>query len=312
MSSILKALRKLEEEKRGQKAEAPDIRFDQGQLKPRSKPLLSLFAGVLLGVFMVVVFLLLPGNRTPEERITGSIEEPKPAAPIDVPAATTNTVAEQKPLVAKKTDREAIAKGTEPSEDKVVAQPSSSQSKTAKPPTQTVNLTVAPPQEVPQARREIKPSGEPETAAESKSLQSAPVSPEQKVVTQSSSSQGKIVTPTSQSVNQIVAPPQEVSQVRREIKPLAETETTAESKSLQSAPVPDNPISASEKLPIGVDLSVSEIFYSEDPNNSMAVVNDLPVMIGSHVETAEVKEILADSVRFDIQGVIYTVPLAVP
>ena len=85
-----------------------------------------------------------------------------------------------------------------------------------------------------------------------------------------------------------------------------------ESKSLQSAPLPDNPISRSGKLPIGVELLVSEIFYSEDPNNSMAVVNDLPVMVGSFVETAEVKEILADSVRFDIQGTIYSVPLAAP
>lgn len=68
----------------------------------------------------------------------------------------------------------------------------------------------------------------------------------------------------------------------------------------------------STELPSGVTLLVSEIFYQDDGSDSMAVVNDLAVMVGSHVDSAVVTEILADRVRFKVADTIYTVVLTGP
>jgi hypothetical protein len=59
-------------------------------------------------------------------------------------------------------------------------------------------------------------------------------------------------------------------------------------------------------LPDGIRLNVTEIFY-QDAVNSMAVVNDLPVMVGSHVDAAVVTEIRTDRVLFEIDGKVYSV-----
>jgi general secretion pathway protein B len=64
-------------------------------------------------------------------------------------------------------------------------------------------------------------------------------------------------------------------------------------------------------LPDGIRLSVTEIFY-QDAVNSMAVVNDLPVMVGSHVDAAVVTEILTDRVLFEIDGKVYSVSVPHP
>lgn len=65
-------------------------------------------------------------------------------------------------------------------------------------------------------------------------------------------------------------------------------------------------------LPEGVSLLVSEIFYQEDQANSMAVVNDLPVMVGTSVDAAVVAEIFPDSVLFEIGGMTYLVDQSRP
>ena len=44
----------------------------------------------------------------------------------------------------------------------------------------------------------------------------------------------------------------------------------------------------------------------------MAVVNDLPVMVGSHVDAAVVTEIRTDQVLFEIDGKVYSVSAAHP
>ena len=64
-------------------------------------------------------------------------------------------------------------------------------------------------------------------------------------------------------------------------------------------------------LPDGIRLNVTEIFY-QDAVNSMAVVNDLPVMVGSHVDSAVVTEIRADRVLFEIDGKVYPVSALQP
>jgi hypothetical protein len=67
-----------------------------------------------------------------------------------------------------------------------------------------------------------------------------------------------------------------------------------------------NPAPAVAQLPAGIRLQVSEIYYQGDLN-SMAVVNDLPVMVGSHIDSALVTEIQADRVLFEIDGEVFTV-----
>ena len=66
MSSILKALRKLEEEKRGGKLEAPDLRVDQGQSAAVGKSLLPLIVGVVLGALVVGLIFFWP-TGTPQK-----------------------------------------------------------------------------------------------------------------------------------------------------------------------------------------------------------------------------------------------------
>ncbi len=68
----------------------------------------------------------------------------------------------------------------------------------------------------------------------------------------------------------------------------------------------------SPELPEGISLVVTEIFYNEDSANSMAVINELPVMIGTHVNSAVVSEIRSDSVLFMIDGNPYVVDVANP
>ena len=63
----------------------------------------------------------------------------------------------------------------------------------------------------------------------------------------------------------------------------------------------------STELPEGVSLLVTEIFFQGDSTNSMAVVNDLPVMIGTQVDAATVIEIHPDRVLFKLDGKTYTV-----
>ena len=65
-------------------------------------------------------------------------------------------------------------------------------------------------------------------------------------------------------------------------------------------------------LPVGTSLKVTEVFYQDDPANSMAVVNDLPVMIGTFVDSAVVLEIRSDKVVFKIGDDSYDVPVTPP
>jgi hypothetical protein len=60
-------------------------------------------------------------------------------------------------------------------------------------------------------------------------------------------------------------------------------------------------------LPKGLILQVTEIFYQDDSANSMAVVNDLPVMVGTQVESAVVSEIQPDRVIFKVGDKTYSI-----
>ena len=220
MSSILKALRKLEEEKRGGKLEAPDLRVDQGQSVAASKSLLPLIVGVVLGALIVGLIFFWP-TGTPQKPDVVQSETPTALSPvIEPPVASPQVVTDLPPAP-----------------------------QTAKP----LQVTTAP----------AKPE--------------ASVTP---VVSEPVVSRPVHMTPAPADIAKPAAPVEVV--VQQELPP----ETVA--------------------LPDGIRLNVTEIFY-QDAVNSMAVVNDLPVMVGSHVDAAVVTEIRADRVLFEIDGKVYSV-----
>ena len=97
-------------------------------------------------------------------------------------------------------------------------------------------------------------------------------------------------------------------------KPVASSEKNVAKRNIQNqlaseppllkkaldVPAPPKPL----MLPANVNLKVAEIFYQEDPANRMAVVNDLPVMVGTPVEGALVQEIRPDHVIFRVNSTI--------
>jgi len=233
MSSILKALRKLEEEKRGGKLQAPDLRVDQGQSTTARKSLLPLIVGVVLGALIVGPIFFWPIG-TPQKPDVVRSDPSKTASPVTVPPAASQPVVTDPPPAP-----ETVRK------------------------VQVTSVFDKP--EAPVAPRVAKPV--------------LPADSEPVV------SKGDHVIPAPAVIAEPVSPVKVA--VRQEVPP------------------------EPEALPDGINLLVSEIFY-QDAVNSMAVVNDLPVMVGSHVDSAVVKEISADQVLFEIDGKVFTVPVSQP
>ena len=96
MSSILKALRKLEEEKRGGKLEAPDLRVDQGQSTTVRKSLLPLVVGVVLGALIVGLIFFWPTVTPQKPDIVQSVN-PTALSPIIEPPVASPEVATDPP-----------------------------------------------------------------------------------------------------------------------------------------------------------------------------------------------------------------------
>jgi len=241
VSSILKALRKLEEEKRGGKLEAPDLRVDQGQSAVDGKPFLPLVAGIVFGAVIVGLFFLWPTALTQKQETVQSAT----SAPI---AAADSQV---RPLPQIVIDKPAVPETAK-----------ASQHTAAPPVAETPVATTAKEPPVTHAMRAIGPatviSSEPRRQAAS------PVALD------------------------IAEPAEPVMIVLKEGAP---GEVLA--------------------LPEGISLVVTEIFY-QDAVDSMAVVNDLPVMVGSHVDSAVVTEIHTGRVLFEIDGKVYTVSASQP
>ena len=239
MSSILKALRKLEEEKRGGKLEAPDLRVDQGRPDAAGRTFVPLAIGTVSGIVLVGLFFLWSTGPQQKRDLVPSATR-MPAAPVNLPA--------------------------QPSPQAVVELP------VAAAPSKTLPRTSAP------------ASVDPETPLATAAAVTQPVMPQVKPASGSATiSQSKNHEPAGAAVTA----QQSGIVVQQELSP------------------------DSAKLPAGISLLVSEIFYLDDAN-SMAVVNDLPVMIGSHVDSAVVTAIHADRVLFEIDGNAYTVSFPQP
>jgi general secretion pathway protein B len=217
MSSILKALRKIEEEKRVAQHAAPDLRVDQGLSRSRSMQFLPLLSGIALGAIVVGLFTLwLPRTDTP----------------VTKDDAVTNS-SEVLPLVE-------LGKGS-PAPDPVAQVAEALPVRKALPEVSRTNPLA-------------------DNRAESSRILSANMPPE----------------------------------------PMPATVVAVPEKAVSSA------------LPEGVSLTVSEIILHEDKASSVAVINDLPVMVGTYVDSAIVTEIRQDSVLFSIEDKIYTVAISSP
>lgn len=218
MSSILKALRKVEEEKRATAHVAPDLRSDQGRVERKGRPYLALVAGAALGVFCLgLVFLLAVDNEEPVAAPPEVVEQAKPLMPITQPPA-----------------REVVIPVVEMPPEPVAVQ--TSKRATAK---KTVSL-------------------EENTGLAAKALDRKPA-----------------------------------QQTKKPSRPEPETLSP--------------PTQTMSPLPAGLSLNVMEIFYQQDNASSMALVNDLPVMVGTSIDGATVSEIHVDHVVFNIDGKSYSI-----
>ena len=251
MSSILKALRKIEEEKRVASHAAPDLRMDQGKAETKPRPLLPLIAGVALGAVCVGLFFLWSSSDFPEVA-----SQPQP-------------------------DAQVVVVGSNQAEQPVIV------------PEETSLVTPLPAFPAPTAREKtpekvVETSKIPEVILPAEPVPVVPATPEPiKTIEPQIAFEAKVKSP-----RVVKEAPKESMTTTRASKP-------------ESLPV-------ARPLPDGVSLKVSEVFYQDDPANSMAVVNDLPVMIGTFVDSAVVLEIRSDKVVFKIGDDSYDVPVTLP
>lgn len=225
MSSILKALRKVEEEKRAATHAAPDLRSDQGTTASKSQPFLALLAGAFLGVFCLGIFFLFTMEKSEPVQGMKVQVSAEPAAPVAVTPAT--------PVQVQSPREEVIPVVRMPREPVAVTEP---------------------------VTKKIKKTSR--TAATSTAGLAASAGG-------STTSHAELEKPIEQPARPVAA---------------------------KSAP-----------LPVGTSLIVTEIFYHEEAENSMAVVNDLPVMVGTLIDSAIVTAISTDHVVFDIENKSYMV-----
>ncbi len=250
MSSILKALRKIEEEKRAASHAAPDLRSDQGGAAEKSRPLLLLSAGVALGaVFVGLLLLWLSSDVT--EIVTQTVSTPRQA---EVSGQT------RPPVSAVPDERKSLTSIESPSQNLNL-------NETADNSTLSTLIKAEP---VPVKPEPVPVKPEP-----------VPVKPE----------------PVPVKPEPVLVKPEPVL-----VKP--------EPVLVKPEPALVKPEPAREifsDLPEGVSLQISEIFYQDDSASSMALVNDLPVMVGTLIDSAVVLEIRPDNVLFEIDGKVYVI-----
>lgn len=243
MSSILKALRKVGEEKRVDQHAAPDLRLDQGLTLAESKPFLPLLTGIALGAVIVGLFFLWVQK------------DAEPVAKVVPLTSTAQVVSVEKKAVDLAVPANILTE--EKTSDKSF-----------------------------------------EDLAESTKVPVVAVASEPKVVLENIKIESLAKSPVNKP-----QPPSVASLASK----------TATTKQAPSIVVATKALVAKEaELPEGVSLLVTEIFHQQDNANSMAVVNDLPVMIGSHVDSAVVTEIRPDSVLFNIDGKSFAVAVSKP
>ncbi len=259
MSSILKALRKIEEEKQVNKSAAPDLMSDQGFVPLKPKPFVPVLSGVAIGAVLVGL-LFLWVLKGPASVVTTQPEsKPEHAAVV--------AVAEQAQVISS-------AEQKEKTSDSALN-------------LNTLQISAYSGQSL-------------DNLAESEKVSVVTLSPEPAALVENHSAQ------TSKPVVKSPVKPIAIKAKAPEIKGIAGNLAKVKQEPKEAVAVNMTPKISSD-LPHGVSLLVSEIFYQEDSANSMAVVNDLAVMVGSYVDSAVVNEIRPDSVVFEIGSIIYKV-----
>jgi len=99
-------------------------------------------------------------------------------------------------------------------------------------------------------------------------------------------------------------------------EPLSSPVAVTKEDTSSAVPHVENPVSnivntpgAASPASTGSQLAVSWIDFQVDPSARMALVNDLPVMVGTLIDGFVVERIHADRVDFSRQGVHFSVPL---
>lgn len=109
------------------------------------------------------------------------------------------------------------------------------------------------------------------------------------------------------------------------VNPAADRRNDASARNATTAEKSSPPVSLAEQAPQAPPrhfvpqpragdpiLIVSGIIFQPERETRLAIINDLPVMEGTHIEGAEVIEILADRVRFAWAGKFIEVELSKP
>ena len=365
MSSILKSLRKIEEEQRAARQAAPDLMHDQGLAPVKSRPLLPLIIGVVLGAVVVAGWGLWSSRETAPSVTTQPVSKPDEAATKAVQVRGTDSSG----LAGKSVDSQpAPPKKDFP--DQAPEQPALSSRLS------TVSLS---PQAVRAAGNQNAAKPKPvanESVNKVPLPQTIQVAKETNLLRKINLSAGRAVVETDGKLGKfkhftLGDPPRLVvdlydsqpaflersfpidggfNQLRVGISddktrlvfdagenllpfyrveghasdilvswgditsaPLKVGTAAATTNSTAKAAVTVNAmVDKASVLPDGISLLVSEIFYQQDSANSMAVVNDLPVMVGSQVDSAVVAEIRPDSVVFEIGDKTYAVDRSNP
>ncbi len=266
MSSVLKALKKLEEERRGESAASGPAAGQSwasgGQPPRRPRFLLLAISGLAVGLLVVLALLWPRGSAPP---VVGA---PPPVAEIVTPAVTMQPAAsapdvvpvQSPPLVP--VEKHPSAEIIQPARMEPVKSAASSNSK----PVETVPEHRPAP--VPAPSLSLPPAPVPETVV---SMPSKPA-------------------PSSPPVREVV----------RTLPP----EVSVRQVQINRFDIP----SPGQQWVAPPQLTVSEIFPPAG-GERMAIVNGLPVMVGTMVEEAMVEEIHDDRVIISINGKQVALPL---
>jgi len=305
MSSILKALRKLEDEKAAigegrvdlardiLKRSAPQRKSDNA-LGPK-----VLFFSVLLVGCVFVLWLLL-GSPEPEATLSAKSTPPKPVAapaapvrkiPIVVPPVTTPTLMSSQA----ETDKQLVA--AEPPVAASVSEPEVVEVEIEQPAIPLPQPTTAVAEVEKKAVTETA-SPEPVIAAP------APLEPDKTPA--SAESEPGMIPVRSAPISPSDPEPESAKASSIKMTPAAVAAAPAEPP--QPAPEEFGPVAI---LPADLPpLSVSAIAYRQTPGERLAVVNDLPVMEGTSIGDVQILEIMTDGVQFSWNGKEFFLPVA--
>ncbi len=250
MSTILKALKKLEDERSGTTGQlSGQVACHESDRSETGRPHAALFlaGGLLLGVLMAF----------------GWFSWMK-AGPDEVPVAAVSLVSGP------------VQKSPPPAQELVEKSSADSPEVLAEAVSEPVVTVFQPVYEatLPVVSKDSSSAGRAETVIEATISEPEPVKVVEKVV-----------------------PPAAVIEVE-EVQMLKEEVAAVEPPQFSPLAVPTN-------------LQVSAIFFNQD-GDSMAVVDDLPVMEGMMIDDVRVEKIFADKIHFNVDGALLVIPLLTP